>query len=148
MGEGNQGGGPSHVELPFQLAGARRELDTLEGDFKTAEANAAALEGETIPQLKQVVSEKQKAVNAANTNVRQLTAEIEKLDAKHAELAQRLKEFFKAGEELRDTIEKKAKQTARVRSASPTSVRSWVRSTSPSTPPARAFRWRRRGSTS
>ena len=109
-----QGGGASHVELQFQLAETRRELDTLEGDFKTAEANVTALEGETIPQLKQVVSEKQKAVNAANSNVRQLTAEIEKLDAKHAELAQRLKEFFKAGEELRDTIEKKAKQTARV----------------------------------
>ena len=109
-----QGGGASHVELQFQLAETRRELDTLEGDFKTAEANATALEGETIPQLKQVVSEKQKAVNAANSNVRQLTAEIEKLDAKHAELAQRLKEFFKAGEELRDTIEKKGKQTARV----------------------------------
>ena len=109
-----QGGGASHVELQFQLAETRRELDTLEGDFKTAEANVVALEGETIPQLKQVVSEKQKAVNAANSNVRQLSGEIEKLDAKHAELAQRLKEFFKAGEELRDTIERKAKQTARV----------------------------------
>jgi chromosome segregation protein len=109
-----QGGGASHVELQFQLAETRRELDTLEGDFKTATANVAALEGETIPQLKQVVSEKQKAVNSANSNVRQLTAEIEKLDAKHAELAQRLKEFFKAGEELRDTIEKKAKLSARV----------------------------------
>ncbi len=109
-----QGGGASHVELQFQLAEIRNELETLESDLKTAEANVGELEGETVPQLKQVVSEKQKAANAASATVRQLTAEIEKLDAKHAELAQRLKEFFRAGEELRATIEKKGKQTARV----------------------------------
>ena len=102
------------MELQFQLAETRIDLVTLEGDLKTAEANVAELEGETVPQLKQVVSEKQKEVNSANSSVRQLTAEIEKLDAKHAELAQRLKEFFKAGEELRGTIERKGKQTARV----------------------------------
>ena len=110
-----QGGGASHVELQFQLAEVRNELETLEGDLKTAESNVAELEGETVPQLKQVVSEKQKEVNTANSSVRQLTAEIEKLDARHADLAQRLKEFFRAGEELRGTIEKKGKQTARVR---------------------------------
>ena len=109
-----QGGGASHVELQFQLAELRNELETLEGDLKTAESNVAELEGETVPQLKQVVSEKQKEANAATSNVKQLTAEIEKLDAKHAELAQRLKEFFRAGEELRGTIDRKGKQTARV----------------------------------
>ena len=109
-----QGGGASHVDLQFQLADVRNELESLEADLKTAESNVAALEGETVPQLKQVVSEKQKEVNAANSNVRQLTGEIEKLDAKHAELAQRLKELFKAGEELRRTIEQKGKQTAKV----------------------------------
>ncbi|MDE1853660.1 MAG: chromosome segregation protein SMC [Thaumarchaeota archaeon] len=109
-----QGGGASHVELQFQLAEMRNELETLESDFKTAEANVAELEGETVPQLKQVVSGKQREANSANTTVRQLTGEIEKLDAKHAELAQRLKEFFHAGEELRATMEKKGKQTARV----------------------------------
>ena len=109
-----QGGGASHVELQFQLAELKNELETLEGDLKTAESNVAELEGETVPQLKQVVSEKQKESNAAASNVRQLTAEIDKLDAKHAELAQRLKEFFRAGEELRGTIEKKGKQTAKV----------------------------------
>ncbi len=109
-----QGGGASHVELQFQLAELRNELESAESDFKTAEANVAELEGETVPQLKQVVSGKQREANSASTAVRQLTAEIEKLDAKHAELAQRLKEFFRAGEELRATIEKKGKQTARV----------------------------------
>ena len=109
-----QGGGASHVELQFQLAELRNELETLESDFKTAEANVAELEGETVPQLKQVVTEKRREVNAANANVRQLTAEIEKLDLRHADLAQRLKEFFRAGEELRSTIDKKGKQTARV----------------------------------
>ncbi|MDE1857946.1 MAG: chromosome segregation protein SMC [Thaumarchaeota archaeon] len=109
-----QGGGASHVELQFQLAGLRNELETMESDFKSSEANVAELEGETVPQLKQVVSEKQREANSAGTTVRQLTAEIEKLDAKHAELAQRLKEFFRAGEELRGTMEKKGKQTAKV----------------------------------
>ena len=109
-----QGGGASHVELQFQLAELRNELETLEEDLKTAESNVAELEGETVPQLKQVVTEKQREVNTANSNVRQLTNEVEKLDARHAELAQRLKEFFRAGEELRGTIERKGKQTARV----------------------------------
>ena len=109
-----QGGGASHVELQFQLAGLRNELETLEADLKTAEGNVAELEGETVPQLKQVVAEKQREANAASSTVRQLTAEIEKLDAKHAELAQKLKDFFRAGEELRGTIEKKGKLTARV----------------------------------
>jgi chromosome segregation protein len=109
-----QGGGASHVELQFQLAELRNELETLEGDFKTAESNVAALETETVPQLKQAVSGKQKEVNAANSTVRQLTGEIEKLDAKHAELAQRLKDFFKAGDELRGTIDRKGKQNTRV----------------------------------
>ena len=109
-----QGGGASHVELQFQLAGLRNELETLEADFKTAEGNVAELEGETVPQLKQVVAEKQRESNAASSAVRQLTAEIEKLDAKHAELAQKLKEFFRAGEERRGTIEKKGKLTAKV----------------------------------
>ena len=109
-----QGGGASHVDLQFQLADVRNELESLEADMQTAESNVAELEGETVPQLKQVVSEKQKEANAANSSVRQLTAEIEKLDARHAEFAQRLKEFFKAGEELRRTIEQKGKQNARV----------------------------------
>jgi chromosome segregation protein len=109
-----QGGGASHVDLQFQLADVRNELETLEADFKIAESNVTELEGETVPQLKQVVSEKQREVNAANSNVRQLTAEIGKLDSRHAELAQRLKELFRAGEELRGTIERKGKQSARV----------------------------------
>ena len=109
-----QGGGASHVDLQFQLADVRNELESLEADLQTALSNVSELEGETVPQLKQVVSEKQKEVNAANSSVRQLTAEIEKLDARHAELAQRLKEFFRAGEELRRTIEQKGKQNARV----------------------------------
>ena len=109
-----QGGGASHVDLQFQLADVRNELETLESDFKTAQSNVTELEGETVPQLKQVVAEKQREVNATNSSVRQLTSEIEKLDAKHAELALRLKEFFRAGEELRATIERKGKQTARV----------------------------------
>jgi chromosome segregation protein len=110
-----QGGGASHVDLQFQLADVRNELETLEADLKTAESNVAELEGETIPQLKQIVSEKQREVSSANSNVRQLTAEVERFDSKHAELAQRLKEFFRAGEELRATIERKEKQNARVR---------------------------------
>jgi chromosome segregation protein len=109
-----QGGGASHVELQFQLAEIRNELETLEEQLGTAETNVADLEGETVPQLKQVVTTKQKEVSAANANIRQLSSEVGKLDAKRAELAARLKEFFKAGEELRSTIERKSRQNARV----------------------------------
>jgi chromosome segregation protein len=109
-----QGGGASHVELQFRLAAYKNDLETLEADLKSAEANVADLEGETVPQLKQVVTSKQREVNAVNASVRQLTAEVAKLDGRHAELAGRLKEFFRAGEELRSTIDKKAKQNARI----------------------------------
>jgi len=109
-----QGGGAGTVELQYQLAEVRNELETLEGDLKSAEENVAALEGETVPQLKSVVSSKRKEVTTAESNVRQLTADVGKLDARYAEYAARLKEYFKASEELRSTIEKKGKQTGRV----------------------------------
>ncbi|MDA4124685.1 MAG: chromosome segregation protein SMC [Thaumarchaeota archaeon] len=109
-----QGGGASQMELQYELRDVKNELETQEADLQSAERNVADLEAETIPQLKQTVSAKQKEVNAANTNVRQLTAEISKLDSRHAESAARLKEFFNAGEELRSTIERKGKQSARV----------------------------------
>lgn len=109
-----QGGGSSHVELQFQLAQVKNELDTLEGDLKTAESNVADLEGETIPQLRQVVATKQKEVNASESSVRQLTADISRLDARHVELATRLKDFFNAGEVLRVTIDRNAKKSARM----------------------------------
>ena len=109
-----QGGGSSYVELQFRLAEAQNELGTLQGQLTEAEANVGQLEGETVPQLKETVAAKQKEVNAANSSVRQLTAEVSKLDAKHAELAARLKEFFKAGQELRSTIEREGKRNARV----------------------------------
>ena len=109
-----QGGGASHVELQFQLAGVKNELATLEGDFKEAGANVKDLEEDTVPQLKQVVSEKRREVNAAQSTVRQLTSEIQKLDAKREELSQRLKEFTRAGDELRKTIERNTRQNARV----------------------------------
>jgi chromosome segregation protein len=109
-----QGGGAGHVELQFQLAETRNELETLEEQLRTAQANVSELEGETVPQLKQVVSSKQKEVNSVSANVRQLTAELAKLDARHAEFAAQLKEFFRAGDELRDTRERTGRQTARV----------------------------------
>ncbi len=109
-----QGGGSSHVELQFQLAQVRNDLDTLQGQLKSQEAVVAELEAETVPQLKQVVQAKQKEVNASNSNVRQLTAEVAKLDARHVELAGRLKDYFNAGETLRQTIEKNGRKAARI----------------------------------
>jgi chromosome segregation protein len=109
-----QGGGSSHVELQFQLAQLKNELDNLEEDFKLAQENISQLEAEAIPQLKQVVSAKQKEVNASNSNLRQLTAEVAKLDARRLELSTRLKDFFNAGEVLRSTSDKNAKRAARI----------------------------------
>ncbi len=109
-----QGGGSGNVELQFQLSAVTNELGTLEGDLKSSQEYLAQLEGETVPTLKQTVSSKQREVNSSNYTVRQLTADIAKLDARHQDLAERLKEFFKAGEELRSTMERKGKQSARV----------------------------------
>jgi chromosome segregation protein len=110
-----QGGGAGTVELQYQLAELKNELETLEADLRSAEGNVSVLEDETIPQLKTVVSTKRKEVSSAESNVRQLTSEVAKLEARHAELAARLKEFLRAGEELRSTIEKRNRQTGRVR---------------------------------
>ncbi|MGD0395393.1 MAG: chromosome segregation SMC family protein [Nitrososphaerales archaeon] len=109
-----QGGGAGTVELQYQLAELKNELETLEADLKSAEDNVSVLEGESVPQLKTIVSTKRREVSAAESNVKQLTSDVAKLDARHAELTGRLKEFFRAGEELRSTIERKSRQTGRV----------------------------------
>jgi chromosome segregation protein len=109
-----QGGGSSHVELQFQLAQTKNELDTLEADLKSAESNVAELEGETIPTLKQVVSAKQKEVNASGSNVKELTGNIAKLDARHAEIRSRLDDFSKAADTLRGTIDKNTKKNSKM----------------------------------
>ncbi|MBI3858847.1 MAG: chromosome segregation protein SMC [Thaumarchaeota archaeon] len=109
-----QGGASGPLELQIQLSQLRNELESLEGEAKSSQDYLAQLEGEIVPQLKQTVSFKQKEVNAANSTVRGLSADVEKYNARHAELAGRLKEFFRAGEELRSTIEKKGRQSAKV----------------------------------
>ena len=109
-----QGGGEGRVDLQFQLAEVENELNGLEGDLKNSEENLRDLEQETIPQLKQIVTAKEKEANASGAQVRQLTSEVARLDARHSELSGRLKELFGAGETLRDTVDKKGKQTARV----------------------------------
>ncbi len=109
-----QGGGAGHVDLQFQLAQTENDLNSLEAGLKDSEQNLKDLETETIPQLKEVVASKQKEASASNSVVRQLTAEVERLDSKHAELAGRLKDFFAASEELRSTLDKKGKENARV----------------------------------
>lgn len=109
-----QGGGASHVDLQFQLAEIDNELNTLEGNLKDAEENVRDLEQETVPQLKQIVAAKEKEVSASNSLVRQQSGELQRLDAKHVDLAGRLKELFAAGDLLRDTVDKKSRQNARV----------------------------------
>ncbi len=109
-----QGGSSGPIDLQLQLTDVRNELSSLEEELKSAQEYVAQLEGETVPQLKQTVSSKQREVNAASSNVRGLTDDISKLDAKHTELKERLKQHFLAGEELRGTIEKRARQSARV----------------------------------
>jgi chromosome segregation protein len=109
-----QGGGAGYMELQFQLAEVKNELEDLEGKFSAAQATVAELETDTVPQLKQNVSAKLKEVNASNAIIRQLGGEEAKLEGKNAEASARLKEFFRAGEELRSTIERKGRQTARI----------------------------------
>ena len=109
-----QGGGASHVDLQFQLAEVENELKSLEGDLEDSRRNVQDLEQDTIPQLKQIVAAKEKEVSASTSLVKQQNGELERLDARHVELAGRLKDLFAAGETLRDTIDKKGKLVARV----------------------------------
>jgi len=109
-----QGGGASHVDLQFQLAQVENELNTLEGDLEDSRKNVQDLEQDTVPQLKQIVATKEKEVSASSSLVRQQKSELERMDARHAELAGRLKDLFAAGETLRETIDRKGKLVARV----------------------------------
>ncbi len=109
-----QGGGAGTVELQYQLAEARNELETLQAQMSVAEQTVADLENDTVPTLKSTVAGKRKEASAAEANVRRLTDEISKLDARNADSAARLKEFFKAGETLRSTLDKKNRQIGRV----------------------------------
>jgi chromosome segregation protein len=109
-----QGGGSSHVDLQFQMAEVENELNSLEGDLKNSEDSLRDLEEQTVPQLKQIVATKEKEANASSSQVKQLTAEQERLEARHEDLANRLKELFNAGDTLRETVERKGKQTSRV----------------------------------
>ena len=109
-----QGGGASHVDLQFQLAEVDNELNSAEADLGVAEENVRVLEGETVPQLKEVVSAKQKQVTASNSVIRQLTAESQKLEEKNGELSTRLRDLMDAEGTLHDTIERKGKLKARL----------------------------------
>jgi len=109
-----QGGGSSHVDLQFQLAQVENDLNTLETGLKDSEENLRSLEDETVPQLKEVVATKEKEVSASSSLVKQLTSELSKLDAKHLDHAERLKQYVSAADELRGTIDKTNRQSARV----------------------------------
>ena len=109
-----QGGASGPLELQFQLRELKNELESQEEQLKSSVEYVQQLEGDILPQLKQVVSSKHREVNAAGTTVRNLTSEIERLDVRHEDLRLRLRDFFRAGEELRATIEKRGKQSARV----------------------------------
>jgi chromosome segregation protein len=108
-----QGGGAGHVELQFQLAQVDNDLNSLEADLKVAQENVRVLEGDTIPQLKEVVGQKRKEVTARNSTVASLEAESKKQLARSEELTAGINDFQKAALTLRDTIERKGRQSAR-----------------------------------
>jgi len=109
-----QGGGAGHVDLQFQLAQVDNELQTLEADLKDVEGNLKSLEAETIPSLKQIVKTKEKEVTSSRSSVNQLQTELTKLDVRRKDLAWWLEELVDAEEVLRDTIDRKTKEIARV----------------------------------
>src|SRR6266852_8738624 len=109
-----QGGGAGHVDLQFQLAQVDNELQTLQGDLQDAEANLQSLGDETIPSLKQIVGTKEKEVSASSSTVNRLAAELTKLDDRRKDLVFWLEEIVAAEAVLRQTIDGKAKQGARV----------------------------------
>jgi chromosome segregation protein len=114
--EVRQGGGAGHVDLQFQHAQVENELTDMESNLKVEQENIASLEVDTLPSLKSIVSAKEKEVNASRSLINHLADDMAKLEAKKAEIQGMLDEFTNAGEELRDTIDKKTKQVIRVQS--------------------------------
>lgn len=107
-----QGGGSGHMELNVQLQSVNAELDGFNADLRKAEKDVRDLEG-LVPQMKEVVAAKRREANASESTLRQLANDVAKLEAKHLELTLRLKEFFKAGEEFRSTIDRNGRRVAK-----------------------------------
>jgi chromosome segregation protein len=108
-----QGGGSSHLELGAQIQTLGAELEGYRDDLQKAEATVLELEQSTVPSMKGAVSTVRKELASSEASVRQLTEQLSKLEEKQRELTLKLKEFFKAGEELRTTNERKTRDIAR-----------------------------------
>ncbi len=108
-----QGGGSSHLEIGDHLRALNAELDNYRDNLQSTEATVRELEESTVPNMKEAVAVVRREVNASEAAVRQLTEQANKLNEKQQDLTLQLKEYFKAGEELRRTIEKKTKNASR-----------------------------------
>lgn len=108
-----QGGGSSHLELGAQIQALGSDLDGYGDDLRKAEATVQELEQSTVPSMKEAVSNVKKEVTASEASARQLADQLTRLEDKQRELTLRLKDFFKAGEELRRTNERKLRDISR-----------------------------------
>ncbi len=108
-----QGGGSSHLEIGDHLRGLNVEIDGFRDDLQKAEATVHELEESTVPNMKEAVATVRREASASESAIRQLTDQVRRLEEKQDEITLRLKEYFKAGEELRRTIEKKTKNASR-----------------------------------
>jgi chromosome segregation protein len=108
-----QGGGSSHLEIGDQLRGLNAEIDGFRDDLQKAEATVRELEESTVPNMREAVSTVRKEVNASESLIRQLTDQADRLTERQKDLTFQLKEYFRAGEELRRTVERKTKNASR-----------------------------------
>jgi chromosome segregation protein len=109
-----QGGGKSHIELQLQLAQVTNELDSLTHELQEAEKALQQLEKDTIPALKEAVAGKEREVSSSNSTIKQMTAELEKLEKRRTELSSMLDEIVMAETTLRDTIDKNSKKVTKI----------------------------------
>lgn len=109
-----QGGGKSHIELQLQLAQVTNELDSLTHELQEAELALQQLERDTIPALKEAVSNKEREVSRSSFLVRQMSVELEKLEEKRKELAQKLDDITAAQSILRETIDRNSKKAMKI----------------------------------
>lgn len=109
-----QGGGKGHVELQLQLAQVTEELDSLLDEIKQKEIQVEQLEKDTIPALRNAVSNKEKEVSRSKSIIDQLSLELQKYESKATKLNSDLSEVINALSILRDTLERNSRKAQRI----------------------------------
>ncbi len=110
-----QGGGEGPTHLQMERESKKFRFDQLTQELQQREESIRRLEAESIPNLRVILTERRKQVNASTSAVDDVAATEDKLESRRKEVSSQLDQVRDAEELLRSTMEKKRKQNDRVR---------------------------------